>query len=380
MLPAPTRIAGRNSVVASLREVSAAKWNQLAGDDPFLRYEFLHALEDSGCVGGRSGWQPQFVLLHENESLVGAMPLYRKAHSYGEYVFDWGWADAYRRHGLRYYPKLVSAIPFTPATGARLLAATPKQRQHLLQAAHELAAAEKIPSLHVLFPLAQQAIELCNAGLMLRESVQFHWRNEGYENFEQFLSTLRHEKRKKIKQERRRARENGVTCKRLRGDDAAFEDWEFFTRCYERTYHLHGSTPYLNLDFFLRLGAAMPQNVLLIIAEKDGTRIAASLAVHNSRALYGRYWGALDYFPALHFEMCYYQMIEFCIERGIAIFEGGAQGEHKLARGFLPVKTYSAHWLAHPQFAQAVEEYLCEETRGVARYVDALELHAPFKA
>lgn len=379
MQPAHAHVSPRLSIVESLSQVSAREWNRLAGDDSFLQHEFLRALEESGCVGERSGWQPQFVLLHEGGTLAGAMPLYRKTNSYGEYVFDWAWADAYRRNGLRYYPKLVSAIPFTPATGARLLASKPEQRQRLLQAALELATAEDMSSLHVLFPPAEQAEELRGAGLMLREAVQFHWRNENYENFEHFLSTLRHDKRKKIKQERRRARENGVVFKRLSGHDATTRDWTFFAHCYRHTYQLHGAMPYLNLDFFRRLGDAMPDNVLLVIAEKDGARAAASLAIHNSRTLYGRYWGALEYLPGLHFEACYYQMIEFCIERSITFFEGGAQGEHKLARGFLPVATYSAHWLAHPRFALAVEDYLREETRDVARYIDALESHAPFK-
>jgi predicted N-acyltransferase len=367
------------SVIDSLSRVGSEEWNRLAGDDPFLRHEFLAALEESGCVGGRSGWEPQFIVVHDGNSLAAAMPLYRKTNSYGEYVFDWAWADAYRRHGLRYYPKLVCAVPFTPATGRRLIAASRLDRQRLLRAALGLAAAEKSSSLHVLFPDSNEASELEEQGLMLREGVQFHWRNEAFESFDDFLSTLRHDKRKKIKQERQRVRGSGIVFRRLRGDEASLTEWRFFAQCYERTYYSHGAMPYLNLEFFRRIGAAMPENVLLIVAEKDGQRIAASLAVHNQRTLYGRYWGALRYFPALHFETCYYQAIEFCIERKIPVFEGGAQGEHKLARGFSPVKTYSAHWLAHPRFARAVEDYLREESASVARYIDELDAHAPFR-
>jgi predicted N-acyltransferase len=379
MLSARVPSSINTEIVDWLAGVEAAEWNRLVGDDPFLRYEFLQTLEDARCVGGRSGWQPRFVLLREGGTLAAAMPLYRKTHSLGEYVFDWAWADAYRRHGLRYYPKLVCAVPFTPATGSRLLARTPSHRGILLAAALDLAAEQELSSLHILFPPQKQAIDLRRSGLLLREGVQFHWCNARYENFEHFLSTLKHDKRKKIRQERRRVRESGITFRRLNGYEASIEDWRFFARCYERTYRLHGSSPYLNFEFFRELAARMPENVLLIIGEISDERVAGSFAVHNSRCFYGRYWGAIDYFPALHFETCYYQAIEFCIERGISIFEGGAQGAHKLSRGFLPVKTYSAHWLAHPEFARAIDEYVRAEARGISSYVDELELHAPFK-
>jgi predicted N-acyltransferase len=370
----------RATVAASLAEVTPAEWNRLASGDPFLRYEYLSALHDTDCVGNATGWQPQFILLRENGMLIGAMPLYRKTHSYGEYVFDWSWADAYRSHGVRYYPKLVSAIPFTPGSGRRLLAETPRRRELLVTAALDLAATEKMSSLHILFPNANQADELHALGFMLRQGLQFHWRNHNYESFEHFLSLLNHDKRKKIRQERRRPKDAGIAFHRLSGRDTTLKDWRFFNRCYRNTYREHGSFPYLNLDFFSQLAKTMPDNLLLIVAEKDGQPIAGALNIHDEHTLYGRYWGALEHFPGLHFETCYYQAIEFCIAHEIEVFQGGAQGEHKLARGFLPVKTWSAHWLGDPRFAAAVKKFLEEETRLVNRHLDELERRAPFKS
>lgn len=370
----------RCTVVASLAEVPPAQWNSLAGEDPFLRYEFLNALRETGCVGAQTGWDPQFPVLYEGSDLVAAMPLYGKSHSYGEYVFDWAWADAYRRHGLRYYPKLISAIPFTPASGPRLLAKTRAHRDLLLQTALDFAAAEKIPSLHILFPCDQQANELQTLGLLLRHGVQFHWRNRDYESFDHFLSHLTHDKRKKIRAERRRVQEARISFRRLSGHEATLEDWRFFNRCYRNTYGEHGSMPYLNLDFFSRIGQTMPDNMLLVVAEKDGRPIAGAFNIYNASRLYGRYWGALQHVPALHFETCYYQAIEFCIERGIAVFEGGAQGEHKVARGFHAVRTWSAHWLSDPRFAAAIGNFLNDEARRVHRYIAELEQHSPFKS
>lgn len=369
----------RAMVVASLSQVAPAEWNRLAGDDPFLRYEFLSALEETRCVGNGTGWQPQTILLLENETLVGVMPLYRKTHSFGEYVFDWAWADAYRRYGLRYYPKLISAIPFTPATGSRLLAETGRRRELLLQAALDLVAAEKISSLHILFPYAGQASELQTLGFMLRQGLQFHWRNRNYESFEQFLSQLNHDKRKKIRQERRRVKHAGITFRHLSGRDTKVQDWRFFYRCYCSTYHEHGSVPYLNVEFFEKLGQTLPDNILLIVAEKAERPIASALNIYNERTLWGRYWGALEHFPALHYETCYYQAIEFCIERKIETFEGGAQGEQKLARGFLPVKTRSAHCLSDPRFAAAINRFLEDEARVVDHHLEELTRRSPFK-
>ncbi len=365
-------------VVEDLATIPAAQWNALADGVPFLRHEFLAALHETGCASARTGWAPRFLTLWDGDRLAGAAPLYLKSHSYGEYVFDWAWADAYQRAGLAYYPKLVCAIPFSPVTGPRLLAADAAARRHLIAAALELA--RGVSSLHVLFPTAEEAHELERAGLMLRRGVQFHWSNPGYRDFDDFLSTLTHDKRKKIKQERRRVREAGVSLVRKVGDEITEEDWRFFTRCYNRTYRAHMSSPYLNLAFFSRLGRALPENLLLVVAERAGRPIAAALDVFTPAALYGRYWGCVEQVSALHFEACYYQGLEFCIERGIAAFEGGAQGEHKLARGFLPQQTWSAHWLRHPQFADAVERFLAREAAGVGRYIDELREHAPFRA
>ncbi|HZR67902.1 MAG TPA: GNAT family N-acetyltransferase [Burkholderiales bacterium] len=353
-------------------------WNALAGGHPFLRHELLHAMEETRCVDEASGWAPCHLALWQADALVGAMPLYRKTHSYGEYVFDWAWADAYHRHGLDYYPKLVAAVPFSPVTGPRLLARDRATRSLLVRAALQLATSAS--SLHVLFAPEAEAGELAAHGMMLRRSVQFHWVNRGYGTFEHFLSELASAKRKKIRQERRRVADAGVSLRRLVGQEIRDEHWAFFARCYNRTYRAHRSTPYLNLDFFRRLGAALPRHVLLVLAERDGQPIASALNLFSDTTLWGRYWGCVAEVPMLHFETCYYQALEFCIERGIGVFEGGAQGEHKLARGFLPVQTASAHWLKHPGFADAVEKFLERESAGVERYVDELNEHSPFRA
>jgi predicted N-acyltransferase len=378
----------RARVLDDLSGVDPADWNRLARGHPMLSHAFFHALHQTGCASAGSGWLPQFITLWDEPArgqddaspaprLKAAMPLYLKSHSYGEYVFDWAWADAYRRHGLEYYPKLLSAIPFSPVSGARLLAATDAERAALVQAA--LALGQNSSSLHVLFPQPAEAALMQTAGMMLRSGVQFHWTNPGYASFDEFLAQLARDKRKKIKQERRRVHEAGVSFRRLGGTEIQEADWAFFARCYDRTYREHRSTPYLNLEFFLRLGQTMPQHVLLIVAERGGKPIASALNLYSRETLYGRYWGAEAYVPCLHFETCYYQALEFCIEQGITLFEGGAQGEHKLARGFLPVKTQSAHWLAHPEFSDAVERFLAREHQGIASYVDELNEHSPYK-
>ena len=364
-------------VVEDLAGIPAGDWNALAGGQPFLRHEFFAALHETGCASARAGWLPQFVTLWDGKRLKGALPLYLKSHSYGEYVFDWAWADAYQRHGLEYYPKLLAAVPFSPVTGSRMLARDPQVRAQLAAAALELA--RGVSSLHVLFPLEAEARELEAAGMMLRRGVQFHWLNAGYRSFDEFLAALTQGKRKKIRAERRKVGEAGVTFRRKVGREITHEDWRFFTRCYTLTYRAHMSSPYLNLAFFSRLGETLPEHVLLVLAEREGKPIAAALNVFSREALYGRYWGATQHLPCLHFETCYYQALDFCIERGIAAFEGGAQGEHKLARGFLPERTWSAHWLRHPQFADAIERFLAREAQGVERYADELAEHSPFR-
>ena len=378
--PGPSSNGGRPlalRVVTDLAEVPADAWNAPARGHPFLRHEFFSALHETGCAAARAGWLPQFVTLWDGKHLRGALPLYLKSHSYGEYVFDWAWADAYHRHGLEYYPKLVSAVPFSPVTGARALAADAGARAQLVAAALDLA--RRVSSLHVLFPPEEEALEFAAAGMMLRRTIQFHWTNPGYRSLDEFLATLTHEKRKKIKQERRKACESGVVFRWKVGREITEGDWRFFTRCYNLTYRAHLSSPYLNLAFFRRLGDALPEHLLLVVAEREGQPIASALNVFTGDTLYGRYWGATGYVPCLHFETCYYQALEFCIERGIGAFEGGAQGEHKLARGFLPEVTWSAHWLRHPQFADAVERFLAREAAGVARHVDELAERSPFR-
>ena len=366
-------------IVDSLSGIPAPAWDALVGDRPLLSHAFLHALHETRCAAPETGWTPRYLTAWRDGSLVGAMPLYLKAHSYGEYVFDWAWADAYRRHGRRYYPKLVSAIPFTPASGPRLIATDPSTRTELLAGALSLVAEERLSSLHVLFPRAEEAAECAAAGLLLRDSVQFHWTNPGYRDFADFLSTMNHAKRKRIKQERRQLAEAGVSFRRLLGPEIQGRHWAFFFRCYTATYRRHHSTPYLSLDFFERLGATLPGHVVLVLGERAGQPLCAALDVFSADTLWGRYWGAGEFVPGLHFEACYYQAIEFCIERRIGAFEGGAQGVHKLARGLLPVTTRSAHAIADPDFARAIARFAADERAEVSHAVEELEAASPFK-
>ncbi|WP_175656468.1 GNAT family N-acetyltransferase [Burkholderia ambifaria] len=384
------RIDYRTGILSSPAEVPADEWNALLEHDaqptPFLRHEFLDALHVARCAVDDTGWSPHFVTLTDPRTgrLAAAAPVYAKQHSYGEYVFDWAWADAYQRNGLSYYPKLLCAVPFTPVQGTRLLAADDDARRRLAATLLAFAEQSDVSSLHVLFPTGDEARLLESLGMMLREGVQFHWLNDGYRDFDDFLGTLEQKKRKNIRAERRKVRDAGVTFRRLTGDRITDADWRFFSRCYRQTYREHYSSPYLNLDFFRAIGATMPENLLLVIAEADGRPIASSLAVYRRGAsgggtLYGRYWGALEHVPCLHFETAYYQLLEFCIEAGLDTFEGGAQGEHKLARGFLPTVTHSAHWLAHPAFSDAVAHFLARETEHIHAYVDELREHDPFR-
>ena len=372
-MPSPPR------VLESLEGVDPAQWNALAAGNPTLQHAFLDSLHRAGCASAREGWAPSYLTLWEADALIGAAPLYAKSHSYGEYVFDWAWADAYERHGHAYYPKLLCAVPFTPATGPRLLARDAPTRDALARALLATAKASQVSSLHVLFPTDEDAAALRKLKMLERTGVQFHWRNGGYRTFDDFLGALSHDKRKKIRQERRRVADAGVVLRRATGREASEADWDFFTKCYRRTYRDHRSTPYLNRAFFGMIAERMPDNVLLVIAEREGVPIAAALDLYGEHALYGRYWGSTEYVPGLHFEVCYYQALEFCIERGIALFEGGAQGEHKHARGFMPEVTRSFHWLAHPAFERAIDEYLEREGQHIAAYVDELNDRSPFK-
>ena len=483
-------------VLDSPLNVDGPSWNallalQTPGDavNPFMRHEYLAAMQQSGSASPETGWTPRFVTLWQGKALVAACALYLKDHSYGEYVFDHAWANAYNQHGLEYYPKAVVAAPFTPVPGPRLLARCAEERTLLVKGLIAWCTEEKLSSLHLLFAAEEDAIACAEAGLMLRHTVQFHWTNvaptlgtgvsslppegtvppkgglsaeneaptldtgvsslppegavpprgglsaenvaptlgtgvsslppEGavpplggllgepsiantapslpFRDFDEFLMSLSQEKRKKIRQERRKVLEAGITFRWSLGREISNQDWDFFYKCYERTYYEHGNAPYLSRDFFQRMQDTMPENWLLFVAEytaPDGTQqaVATSLIAVTARntlatvqndtqnmVAYGRYWGALARVDCLHFEACYYQPLAWCIEHGYQRFEGGAQGEHKMARALLPVKTTSAHWLAHPAFADAVERFLEREGAGISNYMDDLEKRSPFR-
>ena len=371
-------------VVDDLAAIGEAKWNALVAasgsGNPFVRYEFLHALHSSGCAAPRSGWEMQYLTLWRDDQLAGAVPLYRKHHSYGEYVFDWAWASAYQQHGIRYYPKWLAAIPFTPVPGARLIVRDSHQQTLLAHALVSHARESDMSSLHVLFAPPGEIEHLADAGMLTRRAVQFHWFNRDYSSFDDYLVSLAQPKRKKIRAEKRKVLTEGVVLERKVGRDISDSDWDLFMRCYATTYAAHYSTPYLNRRFFLQIARSMPETLLMVVARRDGRPIATALALFDHQRLYGRYWGAIEFVPCLHFETSYYQMIEFAIERKLKVFEGGAQGEHKLARGFEPVTTYSSHWLAHPAFADAVERYLQRETGGIEAYVDELNERSALRA
>lgn len=371
-----------------LAEVPAATWDALlaqqAQPTPFMRHAYLLALAESGSAQVATGWDGQVLALRRGPELLAATPIYAKTHSYGEYVFDWAWADAYARHGLAYYPKQLVAVPFTPVTGSRLLAVGPAERLALLRGVQHLARVQDT-SAHLLFGDAADLAAAREAGWLLRSGVQFHWQNRAgtpYADMADFLASLHREKRKKILQERRRVAEVGVTFTVHEGAQITPALWDFFYACYVQTYAEHRSTPYLSRDFFARMAADMPAHWLLFVAHQAGQPVAASLlAIDRAQGVaWGRYWGALAAVPLLHFEAAYYQPLAWCIAQGFTRFEGGAQGEHKLARGLLPVATASAHWLAHPAFARAVEDFLAREGGGVAAYLDELREHSPYRS
>jgi uncharacterized protein len=383
-------------VLENLNAVDAQAWDALLARQPaptpFMRHAYLSALESTGCATATTGWQPQVLTLWQGDALAAATIVYRKSHSHGEYVFDWAWARAYAAHGLAYYPKAVTAIPFTPVPGTRLLATDPGARTALAQALVAWSCDAHLSSLHVLF--ADEAdLNACEAaGLQLRHTVQFHWTrpHTPCSDLDQYLDLLNQDKRKKIRQERRKVQAAGVRFRPLVGRAITEADWDFFYRCYERTYLEHGNPPYLSRAFFAQMARDMAGHWLLFVAERQGQPIACSLIAldthaaglsgsQTERVAYGRYWGALERVDCLHFEACYYQPIDWCLQHGYDRFEGGAQGEHKMARALLPVRTSSAHWLAHPAFARAVDEFLVREGRGVAAYLDELEQRSPLR-
>jgi predicted N-acyltransferase len=379
----------RTRVHASPHGIPRDAWDallaQAAQPTPFMRWHYLAALHDSGSAVAETGWAAQFLSLEDAGGEVqAACALYLKAHSYGEYVFDWAWADAYRRHGLRYYPKLLCAVPFTPVPGTRLLASSAHWRERLAHTVLELARSVKLSSAHLLFGDAGDTAALGEAGFMQRQGVQFHWTQDAARpaaDFTALLAGMQREKRKKIQQERRKVADAGVTftVHEAAAIDAA--QWDFFYRCYERTYALHHSTPYLTRDFFARMASDMPEHWLMFIAHRAGVPVASSLiAIDRARrAAWGRYWGAVEDIPCLHFDACYYQPLAWCLAEGFTRFEGGAQGEHKMARGLLPAPTASMHWLRDERFASAVADFLAQEGQGIGHYVDELRERSPFR-
>jgi predicted N-acyltransferase len=374
-------------VLDSPLALPAATWDDLLARQtqptPFMRHAYLAALHTSGCASPATGWTARFITLWRGNQLAAACPLYLKSHSRGEYVFDWAWANAYAQHGLDYYPKAIVAVPFTPVPGTRLLAHDAAARAALVQALLGWCQEAQVSSLHLLFAADDDLAACQHAGLMQRDTVQFHWQRpptlHANADFDDFLSTLNQEKRKKIRQERRKVQEAGVSFRWARGADISAADWALFERCYERTYLEHGNLPYLNHAFFAHMAHDMPDNWLLFVAERAGRACAASLIAVQGDVAYGRYWGALERVDCLHFEACYYQPLQWCMAHGVQRFEGGAQGEHKMARALLPVKTSSAHWLAHPAFADAVERFLAREGIGIADYLGELHARSPLR-
>jgi predicted N-acyltransferase len=368
----------------SIAGVSAKDWNQLAGTAyPFLRHEFLDLGEQTGCVTPETGWTPRHLTIGEPGALRAALPLYEKSHSWGEFVFDWAWANAYQQAGFSYYPKLVSAIPFTPAPCRKLLLADPADEEAagaLLRAAVTLASETDCSSLHILFPHADEIPLLESANLLIRKDCQFHWHNRDYGSFDEFLQTFNSAKRKKAKRDRRRIEEQGIRFRRCKGRDMTADDWSVVYKLISNTFLMRGSLPYFNESFFRSISRELADNILVILAEKDERTVAAAIFFESAQILYGRYWGSDGHYDALHFETCYYQGIDYCIDTGKQVFEPGTQGEHKISRGFAPETTWSAHWLAHPEFADAIGRYLDEESRHIERYMDVVDSRSPYKA
>lgn len=371
-----------------MRDIDAAQWNALIDNQsPFLRHEFLLALEESGSVTADTGWQPcHLVVQHrvkDELALLAAMPLYIKSHSYGEYVFDWGWADAYQRYGQRYYPKLLTAIPFTPSQAPRIFCDDNKTLTRLLPSIVEavLAYAERTgaSSWHILFPDRQSAAALNSDVFIKRQAVQFHWHNRDYHSFEDFLACCSSRKRKNLRKERADVAGQGITFTRLEGGNISDEVWDTFYRYYQNTYQVRGQQGYLTREFFQRINDTMPDNIFLVMATRNQKHVAGALFFKGASTLYGRYWGCEQDYQNLHFEACYYQGIDYCIEQGYQVFDAGAQGEHKLRRGFEPVITESYHWISEPAFRDAIADFCRQERPHVEAYKKAAAEQLPFK-
>jgi uncharacterized protein len=370
--------------ITAIDQVDSVAWNTLVGDGyPFMRHEFLLALEQSGCVSEKTGWQPMHVLVTENSQLTAGMPLYLKSHSRGEYVFDHQWAYAYQLNGLSYYPKWLTAIPFTPCQGVRIAINEQADQQRitglLLDFIKTQSGQGDISSWHCLFPIGEQLESLRALGLAIREGVQFQWFNKGYQTFDDFLSTLNASKRKMLKRERRKVVEQGIALIQLSGREVSEHQWLVFYDFYQMTYLKHGTRPYLNLVFFMACAETMGEQLLLVFALKEGAYVGAALSFVGGDTLYGRYWGCLEEYDVLHFEACYYQGLDYCIAHGLQRFDSGAQGEHKVARGFEPVTTYSAHWFQDGRFAKAIAQFLVREKSAVGFYKDDAANYLPFK-
>ncbi len=369
----------------TLSIIKAEDWNALnISDNPFLSHAFLIALENNACIGHKTGWIPQYVTAQDGGRLVGGVPLYIKYHSYGEYIFDWAWADAYQQHGLAYYPKLLIGIPFTPVTGERLLTHPKVENKIELQTAliqhcQSIAQTINASSVHCLFTIPNENKLFQQQGFMSRIGYQFHWQNKDYTNFEHFLSSLASRHRKKIKRERQRIKNAGIHLEVCPADQVSESTWRCFYRFYSSNCYSKGGTPYLNLDFFYELSRSLTHSMSLIIARKHNKVIATALFFHDQTTWYGRYWGCSEYIPGLHFETCYYAAIEHCIDSKIRIFEAGAQGEHKLARGLVPTTIYSMHQIEHARFREAIADFLRQEKQHVLCHQATLNAHSPFK-
>jgi len=371
--------------IDSLHEISASEWNNLAGtENPFVQYEFLIALENNGAVGKEFGWITNFFLAYNNNDLVGALPLYIKFNSYGEFVFDWAWADAYQQNNIRYYPKLLTSIPYTPATGPRLLIKNSetynKIADTLINSVLSFAEKSRVSSYHCLFTNKKDTTYFDkNPQFMMRLGCQFHWTNKNYRSFEHYLEHLTSKKRKQIKRERRIVKKQGIEFEILNGLEATDVHWDIYHRFYENTFERKSGMPTLSKEFFKEIARTMPENIVLVLAKYQDEYVASAFNLKGIDTLYGRHWGCSESFDNLHFEACYYQGLEYCIDNGLKHFEPGAQGEHKIARGFMPTKTWSAHWIAHPQFSQSIKNFLTHETEGMLDYIDELNGHSPFK-
>ena len=372
------------SIINRIDEIPRGDWNRITGlEYPFIRHEFLHALEESSCVSEETGWMPQHCLVYDNGDLIALMPMYRKTHSHGEYVFDFEWAQAYRQHGLSYYPKWLTAIPFTPCEGERLFVKAGVEKQAVLESIlnhiNKTAETESISSWHCLYPTSTEIEIFKSAGLSIREGVQFRWMNKGYRDFKDYLDSFSSKKRKTLLRERRFISDQGITLKQIHGKDITEQQLDVFFQFYQLTYLKRGNPPYLNLEFFKEIAETMPEQLLLILAVKDNTYVGAAFSLVGGDSFYGRYWGCYEEYHSLHFEACYYQGLEYCINNKLIRFDSGAQGEHKIARGFEPVITYSAHWVSDPQFAAVIKDFTKREASLMEKYrANAADL-LPFK-